>query len=130
MLLLDLIETMPGYVDATNPTDASVFSWLNELVDRNKTSITGDEMFNAADTAEQDALQATERQEWLALCGRDTIDPFGAANVALVIQLFGNPSATVTALSALRLEQVDRVTNAGLSRKLLGTSLINTVRNA
>jgi len=32
MNLRDLILTMPGYVDATNPTDAAVLTWLNAAV--------------------------------------------------------------------------------------------------
>ena len=128
MTLLELIQTMPGYVDATDPTDAAVLVFLNEQVSRNKTSLSGDELFNAADTGEQDALTSAQRSEWLALCGRDNIDPFGAANVALVVQLFGNPSATRTALIALRTEQMDRCTANGVSRSNLGPSLINLVR--
>ena len=130
MTLLDLIQTYPGYVDATNPTDQVILDFLNESVGRNKTSLSGDELFNAADTTEQNALTPAERSEWLSLCGRDNIDPFGAANVALVVQLFGGGSTTVTALNALRVEQVDRVTAAGISRKNLGVSLVNSVRAA
>lgn len=127
MTLLELINTMPGIVPGT--TDQEVLDWLNESVSRNKTSLSGDELFNAADTTEQNALTSAERSEWLALCGRDNIDPFGAANVALVVQLFGGGSTTVTALNALRVEQVDRVTAAGVSRSNLGLSLVNKVRN-
>ena len=125
MTLKELIDS-----EAANAarTDQQVLDWLNETVSRNKASLSGDELFNAADTGEQDALTATKRSEWLALCGRDNINPFGAANVALVVQLFGGGSASVTALNALRVEQVDRVTNAGISRNLLGLSLIKSVR--
>ena len=128
MTLLELINTMPGIVPGT--TDQAVLDWLNESVSRNKTSLSGDELFNAADTTEQNALTSAERSEWLALCARSAVDPFGAATVALVLQLYGGGSTTVTALNALRVEQVDRVTNAGISRKNLGVSLVNSVRNA
>ena len=126
MTLKELIDSEPLNAGRT---DQEVLDWLNESVSRDKTSLSGDELFNAADTTEQNALTSAERSEWLALCGRDSIDPFGAANVALVVQLFGNPSATRTALLALRVEQVDRVTAAGVSRKNLGLSLVNKVRN-
>lgn len=126
MTLKELIDSEGA--NATR-TDQEVLDWLNESVSRNKTSLSGDELFNAADTAEQNALTSAERSEWLALCGRDNIDPFGAANVALVVQLFGGGSTTVTALNALRVEQVDRVTAAGVSRSNLGLSLVNKVRN-
>ena len=121
-----LIDTEPANGART---DQQVLDWLNETVSRNKGSLSGDEMFNAADTTEQNALTAEKRGEWLSLCGRDGIDPFGAANVALVIQLFGGGSASVAALQALRTEQVDRVTNAGISRKNLGISLVNSARS-
>jgi hypothetical protein len=125
MTLKELIDS-----DGANAakSDADVLAWCLELVSRNKTSLRGDELFNAADITEQDALTAAQRSEWLALCGRDSIDPFGAANVALVIQIFGNPSNTRTALLALRVEQVARIVDAGVSSKNLGTSLINSVR--
>ena len=129
-LTLAYLQTQPGYVDATNPTDQAQLDWCNELVTRNKTSLTGDELFNSADTAEQNALTSEQRSEWLALCGRDSIDPFGGANVSLVIQLFGAGSDTVTALQTLRTEQVDRLTNDGVSRKNLGVSLINSLRTS
>ena len=127
MTLKELIDSEP--LNAAR-TDEEVLAWLNENVNRNKTSLSGDEMFNAADTTEQNALTPAERSEWLALCGRDSIDPFGAANVALVVQLFDGGSATVTALNALRVEQVDRVTAAGVSRQNLGISRVTSVRNA
>lgn len=126
MTLKELIDSEGA--NATR-TDQEVLDWLNESVSRNKTSLSGDELFNAADTAEQNALTSAERSEWLALCGRDNIDPFGSANVALVVQLFGGGSTTATALNALRVEQVDRVTAAGVSRSNLGLSLVNKVRN-
>jgi len=31
-MLRDLILTMPGYVDATDPTDQAVFDWVNGLI--------------------------------------------------------------------------------------------------
>ena len=126
--LLTLIDTMPGINPGT--TDQAVLDWLNETVSRNKTSLSGDELFNAADTTEQDALTDAQKSQWLSLCARSDLNPFGGANVALVVQIFGGGSATVTTLNALRVEQVDRVTNAGISRKYLGLSHINSLRAA
>jgi hypothetical protein len=106
MTLKELIDSEP--LNAAR-TDQEVLDWLNESVNRNKTSLSGDELFNAADTGEQNALTDAQKSQWLALCGRDSIDPFGAANVALVVQLFGGGSATVTALNVLRVESVTRL---------------------
>ncbi len=86
---------------------------------RNKTSITGDEIFNAADGAELAALAngaagpQRKFQMFLALCGRDSVDPFGTANVALIQEIFGGGSATITALAALRTEPVSRGVEIG-----------------
>lgn len=128
MTLKELIESMPGYVDATNPTDSAVLAWLNETVPVNRTSVSGDELFQATDSTDWAGLSDAQKSQWLALCGRDNLDPFGAANVALVTNIFGGGSDTVTALQALRVEQKDRVTAAGISRRLLGESLIGSVR--
>ena len=118
MTLKELIDSEP--LNAAR-TDQEVLDWLNETVSRNKTSLSGDELFNSADTTEQNALTSAERSEWLALCARSELDPFGAANVALVVQLYGGGSATVTALNALRVEQVDRWTANNISgRHTLG----------
>lgn len=127
MTLKELIDSEPANAGRT---DQEVLDWLLELVTRNKTSLSGDQLYNAADATEQDALTDAQKAQWLALCGRDSIDPFGVANVATVLNIFGNPSVTRTALLALRTEQVDRLTNAGVSRKNLGLSLINSVRNS
>jgi hypothetical protein len=113
MTLKELIDSEPANAART---DEEVLAWLNESVSVNKTSLSGDEMFNAADTGEQNALTDSQKSQWLALCGRDSIDPFGAANVALVVQLFGGGSATVTALQALRVNSVLRYRDAGFSQ--------------
>ncbi len=104
------MTTMPGYGTAT---DADVLSWLQESVQKNKDSMTGDEIFQATDAAQWDGLTDSQKNQWLAFCGRDSIDPFGAANVALVTAIFGGGSATVTALQALRQETVTRFEKDG-----------------
>lgn len=86
---------------------------------RNRSSVSGDEVFNAADGAELSALASgaagnqRKFQMFLALCGRDAVDPFGTANVSLIQEIFGGGSATVTALNALRTEQVSRAQELG-----------------
>jgi hypothetical protein len=120
MTKLEFLESHPSYVDATNPTDQVLFDWSIEMVTQNKTSLSGDVLFNTADVTEQNALTDAQKSQWLALCGRDSIDPFGAANVALVTQLFGGGSATITALNALRTEQVPRYQDAGVGYLRIG----------
>lgn len=76
---------------------------------RNRTSMTGDEVFQSIESQTiWDGLTANQRLEFLALCGRDILDPFGAANVDLVKSIFGPTSDTVTALNVARVESITR----------------------
>lgn len=80
----------------------------------NKTTMSGDEVFQATDSAEWGLLLEPAKSQWLAFCGRDSIDPYGAANVAFVQTVFGGGSATVTNLQALRVQTVSRAAELGL----------------
>jgi len=84
-------------------TDAQAAADLNTAY-RNvvKTSLSGDDLFGATDSTEFNGLSDLNKQLWVAFCGRDSIDPFGSANVAFVQFIFGGGSTTVSALSALR----------------------------
>ena len=93
------------FVDSMNGLDRS----------RNRESMTGDEVAQAAVPADYDALDdgsanntTDAKSHWLAFCGRAEIDPFGTANEALVKSIFGFPSDTVTALLASRVEAISR----------------------
>ncbi len=107
-----------GYAGMSNQeaTDELNSIWADpDTRTRNVLSMTGDEIAQAADPTEFDALDdgsvastADIKSHWLALCGRTSIDPFGVANVALVVSIFGNPSATVTNLLAVRVEDITR----------------------
>lgn len=87
---------------------------------RNRTSMTGDELFQATDPAEFVALPtgsgntADDQGHWLAFCGRAEIAPFATANVQLVIAIFGVSSATVVNLNAARVESITRAVELGL----------------
>ena len=88
---------------------------------RNRTSMTGDEIAQAADPTEYDGLDsgaanntADIRSHWLALCGRETIDPFATANVQLVISIFGVGSVSVSNLNAARVESITRAVELGI----------------
>lgn len=93
---------------------------------RNRTSMTGDEVFsNVASRADWDALTDHKQLAFLSLCGRDTIDPFGAANVELVKSVFGDASATVANLSAARVESITRAVELGVR---VGPGLVEEAR--
>ncbi len=113
-----------GYSGMSNQAAADELNsiWADpDTRTRNRTFMTGDEIAQAADPTEFDALDDGSvantpdvKSHWLALCGRTTVDPFGVANVALVISIFGNPSVTRTNLLAARVEDITRADELGL----------------
>ena len=88
---------------------------------RNRASMSGDEIFQATDGTQWDALTDAQKTQWLSLCGRDQLDPFAAANVKVVTSIFGGGTATVIALQAARVENISRAEELGLGRVLPGT---------
>jgi hypothetical protein len=91
-------------------------------VDRteNKDSLSGDEVFSAIESqAVWDGLTSEQRLEFLSLCARDSLNPFGAANVNVVKSVFGSGSVTVSNLNAARVRNVSRATeiNIGFVRE-------------
>jgi len=102
-------------------TDEEAAADLNTVYrTRNRTSMSGDELFQQTNATEWAGLTEVKQNQWLAFCGRDSIDPFAAANVQFVQNIFG-AGATVSALLAARLEDVSRATELGLSRVREGT---------
>ena len=87
---------------------------------RNRTSMTGDELFQATVPSEFNALSTgsgnnpDNQGHWLSFCGRETIDPFATANEQFVIDLFGGGSGTVAALQAARVESITRGEELGI----------------
>ncbi len=88
---------------------------------RNRTNMTGDEIAQQADPVEFNGLDdgsanntADVKAHWLALCARESIDPFAATNEQLVIAIFGAGSASVANLQAARLESITRAQELGL----------------
>jgi hypothetical protein len=84
----------------------------------NLSTLTGDEVFNAADSTEYSALTNDDKQLFLSICGRDSIDPFGTNNVAAMQSIFGGGSATMAALATLRVTTQSRASILGLGRVL------------
>lgn len=121
------IDTDPlgrGYAGMTDSQAADDINTVYRT--RNKTSLSGDEIFNAANGGELAALASgaagnqRKFQMFLALCSRDSINPFGSANVALVQEVFGAGSASLAALNALRTEQVSRAVELELGEVTAG----------
>ena len=96
-------------------SDEAVAADLNTVYrTRNKSSLTGDEMFQATDGSEFTALTEHKEVSWLSFCGRNSVDPFGSANVAFAQYIFGGGSTTVSNLNSLRTESVSRASELGL----------------
>ena len=88
---------------------------------RNLSTLSGDAIFNAADTTEYGALTNANKQLFLSICGRDSVDPFGANNVGAMQSIFGGGSTTISNLTALRTEPVSRADELGLGNVRAGT---------
>lgn len=74
---------------------------------RNRTSMTGSEIWENTDNTEFAALTDAKKSQWISFCGIASVDPFGPAS-AFVIYIFGGGSATVTTLASARVETVSR----------------------
>lgn len=117
---LDAGHPVTGAYDANDQIAADQLNAVNRQ--RNKASLTGDEIFTATSPAEYNALNsgqgnsADDQGHWLAFCGRAEIDPFATANVQFVTDLFGSGSTTLANLNTLRREDVSRAVELGLGR--------------
>lgn len=99
----------------TGMSDAEVAAdLLTEYRSRVRVSMSGDEIFAATDATDFADLTDHKRELWLALCARDILDPAGAANVALVMWIFGGGSTTLANLITSRQEAISRATELGL----------------
>ena len=116
-------ELSSGHPDtgAYNADAALAAAELN-LVNRtkNKDSLSGDEMFAATDATDWVGLTDHQQDLWVSFTSKDSVDPFGAANVALVTALFGGGSTTLTALAALRKDDVSRAVELDLGVVAVG----------
>ena len=94
--------------------EAAAADLLTAYRTRNMTSMSGDVIFQQTDSAEFAALTDIKKQLWMAFCGRDSINPVHAANVAFVQWVFGVGSDTVSSLAAARVENITRAAELGL----------------
>ena len=120
-LKTELLAGHPG-TGAYNADDQLAADELNALnISRNRTSMSGDEIFITADATEFAALSVDNRNLFMSFCGRSSIDPSATANKELVILLFGGGSTTVTDLNTARVETVSRSVELGFGNIRTGT---------
>jgi hypothetical protein len=107
--MTDLVERVAtkvmGWELRSRMTDAEIAADMNTVYrERDLSSLTGDEIFNAADPAGYAGLSNADKQLFLAICSRNAINPFGANNVQAMIPIFGAGTTTLSNLAALRKE--------------------------
>lgn len=101
-----------GAYDADDQIAADQLNAVNRQ--RNRTAMTGDEVFQATNQAEFEALDkgqgntSDDYGHWLIFCARNELDPFGSSNVNFVTDMFGAGSTTLANLNTLRREDVSR----------------------
>ena len=119
--LQDELATDPegrGYAGMTDEEAAADLNISNRT--RNRTSMTGDEVFQATDAVEFAGLgsgqgnSVDDQSHWLSFCGRDIIAPFAGANVQFVTDIFTAGSTTLANLQAARLESITRAEELGV----------------
>lgn len=114
-LLADELADDPLSRDYASMTDADAAADLNTAYrSRNRAQMSGDEIFQQTDDAEFAALTDTKKDLWVGFTGKDAIDPFAQNNVDFVVWVFGSGSATVSSLSAARVEAISRAEELGL----------------
>ena len=97
-----------GYA-GMNDFDAAVNMNIVDRVRIKPNGVTGSEMFGTTDEGEYISLAAEQKQEWLALCGIDSISVLNSSPAApIVVSIFGNPSQTRTNILVFRNETVSR----------------------
>jgi len=102
-------------------TDQQVCDWMNaETVSRNKSSLTGSEALNAIDKAEFISKTAEEKELVWNILHLGMLNPFGI-EAALLVDIFGAQSVTITALKVLRVELISWAESEGLETIFIGT---------
>lgn len=106
-----------GAYDADDQIAADQLNVVNRQ--RNRESMTGDEIFEATNQAEFQALNkgqgntSDDYGHWLIFCARNELNPFSTANVNFVTDMFAAGSTTLTNLNNLRREDVSRAVELG-----------------
>jgi len=112
-LLKAELDNDPFAVGYSTMTNVEVVASINAVViSKNKASIAITELFSAIDPTELLALTGDKATRVWGLLGMDSIDPFGVA-ASILVNSFGSGSATITALKALRKENISRANQLG-----------------
>ena len=111
-LLLESPHPVSGDWDVDDTVTANQFNAVD--CQRIKPIMSGDEVFAATVASEFLGVVDHKQLVWMAFCGRETINPSGGSNVALVNFVFGEASATLTALAEARKENVSFAVKEGL----------------
>lgn len=110
------VQTDPlgrGYSGMTSIDVVSSLQTINRT--RDKTSLNPSEVYQNIDQAEWATLSAADQQEvWDTLHLGDPLDPFGREAVRFTA-IFGGGSNTIIALSALRIDNISRLEEIGIS---------------
>ena len=102
--------------DYTGMTSAQILTDLQTINrTRDKTNLSPSEVYQNIDQGDWVGLSAPEQDEiWNILHLGDPLDPFGR-EATRFIAIFGGGSITITALSALRIENISRLEQIGIS---------------
>ena len=113
-LKVELLAGHPdtGAYDADDATAAAQLNVVNRTITR--PTVSGSEILNATDDAEFTALQAANKNRWLAMCGVDEIDTNGGVAKSIEADLFGAGTNTRANLVALKNPPVSRAVELGL----------------
>ena len=93
--------------------EAAAADLNTEYRERNRTSMSGREIKASVNFSELSGLTDTKKSQFFGWVSRDDLNPFGI-DAEIAKDLFGNPSATVTALAAARVEQISRAVELGI----------------
>lgn len=121
----DQLTTLKAFLDANAGTygalsDQDAAVTLNAPTEtRVRATMNGTELLAATNANEFNAVSVTDaqRQQWLALCAIESINPAnGQVAASLAIDIFGGGSATISALQSARQETVSPAATQGLPR--------------
>ncbi len=101
-----------GAYDADDSVAADELNAVNRT--RNKTAMTGSEVFNAITEAHFTSLQASKKQEIWDILHLGNLDPFGL-EADRFVDIFGAGASTIITLQALRVEDVSRAVEQAIT---------------
>ena len=101
-----------GYAGMTSAQILTDLQTINRT--RNKTGLNPSEVYQNIDQTEWAALNTFQQEEvWNILHLGDPLDPFGREATRFVA-IFGGGSVTITALKALRVDNISRLQQIGI----------------